>query len=104
MKSVRVAWSIGIVALAFSVDGLGRPPEGKGKPAHAGPSPFIEFPVPQHAVGVIHSRAVRGLGKGHDKEIWNSARSADLQSSLPMATGGFPTTPKNAPIPECIAR
>ena len=54
-----IARCIGLAVFAASLQALAQPPEGKGKPAHAGASPFIRFPVPQQSVGVVrHSQAV----------------------------------------------
>jgi hypothetical protein len=107
MESIRVAWSIGIVALAFSVDGLGQPPEGKGKRPQGGHSPFIEFPVPHKSVGVVHSRVshlppgLQGKGEGGAPA---KLKRAELETALPMTTSGFPSMPKGTPVPECISR
>ncbi len=50
---------ISLAVFAASLQAFAQPPDGKGKPAHAGASPFIRFPVPQQSVGVVpHSRAV----------------------------------------------
>jgi len=38
-----------------SLGGFAQAPEGKGKPADAGRSPIVQFPVPQQSVGVMHA-------------------------------------------------
>lgn len=77
----------------MSIDALAQPPEGKGKPAHAGPSPFIQFPVPQNSVGRLHSHKVHETGK-----------RASLLVPLPMPTHAFPTAQTQPAAPECGAR
>lgn len=44
---------ISLAVFAASLQAFAQPPDGKGKPAHAGASPFIRFPVPQQSVGVV---------------------------------------------------
>jgi hypothetical protein len=103
MESVRIVWSMGIIALAFSLDGMGNPPPGKGKPAPTGPSPFIEFPVPQRAVGVVQARDATAFGK-HQLMHKEKLGRPEFEASLPMNNGSFPAPRRAVPVPECISR
>jgi hypothetical protein len=128
MKVAGIVQCIGVVVFAASLHAGAQPPDGKGKPAHAGPSPFIRFPVPQHAVGVLRHpqaeaaavqrvpgvaakgfseapsaklhevRAERESGVGNAKP----AKSAEIE--LWTASGGVPAAERKAPLPECGAR
>jgi hypothetical protein len=53
MDTACILRCMGVAFFAASFQAIAGPPEGKGKPAHAGPSPFIHFPVPQRSVGVL---------------------------------------------------
>jgi hypothetical protein len=58
MRSTHIGACAGIVIFGMSLGGFAQPPEGKGKPADAGRSPIVQFPVPQHSVGVMHAASV----------------------------------------------
>jgi hypothetical protein len=60
----RISACVGVIVLALSLEGLAKPPEGKGKGAH-GATPFIEFPVPARSVGVMQVPAHAAHGFGH---------------------------------------
>ncbi|TAK85587.1 MAG: hypothetical protein EPO20_11325 [Betaproteobacteria bacterium] len=54
MEIACIVRCVGVAVLAVSLQAGAQPPDGKGRPEHAGASPFIRFPVPQRSVGVIH--------------------------------------------------
>lgn len=56
-----IARCIGVAAFAASLQVAAQPPAGKGKPEHAGVSPFIRFPVPQQAVDVMRNSHGKAL-------------------------------------------
>jgi hypothetical protein len=58
MRSAYIGACAGVVIFGMSLGGFAQPPEGKGKPADAGRSPIVQFPVPQHSVGVMHAASV----------------------------------------------
>lgn len=100
MRTLGLTQCVGIVLFSISLLTLAQPPEGKGKPAHAGPSPFIQFPVPQNSVGVMHSNSRHG----HAAAGGVAGKRVDLPA-LPLATNSFPTVEKKPPVvPECGAR
>lgn len=122
-----IARCISLAVFAASLQALAQPPEGKGKPAHAGPSPFIRFPVPQQSVGVVprsqaaavaEPRAGGLAGKSfNDVAGVNSpagvespsgafsANAAKLPEPVVLASGAGPSpAQKKAPPPECGAR
>jgi hypothetical protein len=124
MKVAGIVRCIGVVVFAASLHAGAQPPVGKGKPEHTGPSPFISFPVPQHAVGVFrHSQAeaaavhrvpgiaVKGLNEAPSAKV--AQRETGVGSAKPAkpveiargtASGGVPAAERRAPLPECDAR
>ena len=55
MRSTYIGACAGVVIFGVSLGGFAQAPEGKGKPADAGRSPIVQFPVPQQSVGVMHA-------------------------------------------------
>jgi hypothetical protein len=124
MKVAGIVRCIGAVVFAASLHAAAQPPAGKGKPEHAGPSPFIRFPVPQRAVGVLrHSQAdAAGIHRvpGIAAKGFNEAPSAKVaeretgggnakpvkpaEIALETATGRIAAAERKAPLPECGAR
>lgn len=123
METACILRCIGVAVFAASLQAGAQPPQGKGKPEDAGPSPFIRFPVPQHSVGVIRRVQLRTFGDlpsphgkaGSDQVIEiSTARAtgvgpanakAEKGPDVSFATSaGVPGTEKKAPLPECGAR
>lgn len=105
MERARIAACAGLAVFVLSLEASAKPPHAKGK-AHPGNTPFIEFPVPGKAVGVIEipghaMKQLKSQGFGKAQERGNSK----VQLALPLTPGGFPTIEKTpVPVPECGAR
>ena len=124
MKVTGIVRCIAVVVFVASLHAGAQPPIGKGKPEHAGPSPFISFPVPQRAVGVLrHSQAealavhrVPGIAaKGFNEVpsakvaeretgVGNAKPAKPVEIALGTANDGVPAAERKAPLPECGAR
>lgn len=123
MKIACIVRCIGVGVFAAALQAGAQPPAGKGKPEHAGASPFIRFPVPQHAVGVMrHSQAAAIEAKAPRPAAGNAfgktpaaapvvggavveGKAAKLPEAVALATAAAaPHSDGKAPAPECGAR
>lgn len=101
---------IGVGVLVVSLQAGAQPPEGKGRPEHAGASPFVRFPVPQRSVGVRRQAEPKGLadlpsphGKVAGGEVIEISTSKFVHTSFPIPDAP-PATENKAPLRECGAR
>jgi hypothetical protein len=92
---------IGVGVLVVSLQAGAQPPEGKGRPEHAGASPFIRFPVPQRSVGVMRQAEPKALADLPSPASVDAEKFVRTSFPLPDAP---PTTQKKAPLRECGAR
>jgi hypothetical protein len=122
MEFACIARCIGVAVLVVSLQARAQAPEGKGRPEHAGASPFIRFPVPQNSVGLIRradfntlseAPSPRGrLASGEAMEISTSkpvgpgavnGKAEKLVQTNFLVPGELPDEKKASP-PECGAR
>ena len=107
MRIACIARCIGVAVFAAALQAGAQPPEGKGKPERAGPSPLIRFPVPQHSVGVVMRSS-----KGQDASVVSDGRTEPLNAKAARfadvalsATPGTLSAPDTKPAAvECGAR
>lgn len=93
-----IARCISAAVLAASLQAIAQPPEGKGKPAHAGASPFIRFPVPQQSVGVVrHSQAV-AVPQAKALELAGKAFGKSANPALVVRGNAFGKSISLAPV------
>ena len=97
MKVAGIVRCIGVAVFVASLHAGAQPPLGKGKPEHAGPSPFISFPVPQRAVGVLRHSQAEALAvhrvPGIAAKGFSEAPSAKLHEARGIAAKGFNEVP-----------
>jgi len=98
MDIACIARCIGVAVFAASLQAMAQPPEGKGKPAHAGASPFIRFPVPQQSVGVVrHSQAV-AVPQAKAPELAGKAFGKSANPALVVRGNAFGKSMSPAPV------
>lgn len=102
MRAAYVVASAGFVCLAVSFQAFAKPPADKARTKFEA-SPFIQFPVPERSVGVIHQRALVPAG-GNEVGVLKQSKKLPIELSLPAAAGGFPAMEKKPSVPECGAR
>lgn len=101
MEIACIVRCMGATFFVVSLQTGAQPPEGKGRPDHAGASPFIRFPVPQHSVGIMRQvelKTSRPGGPGAAKA------QAERLVQTSFVVPGEPAAEKRPPLPECGAR
>ncbi|OGA64469.1 MAG: hypothetical protein A3G81_25290 [Betaproteobacteria bacterium RIFCSPLOWO2_12_FULL_65_14] len=107
MKIACIVRCIGVAVFAAALQAGAQPPEGKGKPERAGPSPLIRFPVPQHSVGVVmrssKSQGVSVVGDGRTEPL--NAKAAKFAGvALSAAPSALPAVDTKPAVLECGTR
>lgn len=102
MEVARIVRCIGAAVLAVSLQAGAQPPEGNGRAEHAGASPFIRFPVPQHSVGLAMRSFSKSQGDGPSGPV--KAKAAKLDGVVLPATAAPAAREKRAALPGCGAR